>query len=108
MRIGLGLLYDGWHREEWHPSYDDAPLLVLGHRITRKEIRDYLTPEFYAAYTTWQRIKTFGLPHGEGWQKECETIICMTEILDQALAECRAEERERAARERERRNAADR
>lgn len=108
MRIGLGLVYDGWHREEWHPSYDEAPLLVLGHKIKRKDIKSYLTPEFHAACSTWQRIRQFGLPHGGGWQDECETIICMTEILEAALAECREEERAQAAKERARKNAADR
>ena len=104
MRIGLGLLYDGWHREEWHPVYDDAILLVLGCKIKRKDIKTYLTPEFYAAYTTWQRIREFGLPHGKGWQNECETIMKMTEIFNQALAECQEEERLQLAKERARKN----
>ena len=78
---------------------------MLGHKIKRKDIRSYLTPEFHAAYNTWQRIRAYGLPHGEGWQNECETIIYMTEILDQALAECQQEEREQLARERARKNA---
>lgn len=108
MRIGLGLVYEGWHQEEWHPYYDDAILLVLGHRIKRKDIKSYLTPEFHQAYNTWQRIREFGLPHGTGWQNECETIMRLTEILNQALAECQEEDRQALARERARKNAANR
>ncbi len=104
MRIGLGLVYDGWHQEEWHPDYDDAILLVLGNKLKRKDIKTYLTPEFYQAYNTWQRIREFGLPHGKGWQNECETIMKMTEIFNQALAECQEEERLQLAKERARKN----
>lgn len=82
--------------------------MVLGHKIKRKDIKSYLTPEFYQAYNTWQRIREFGLPHGKGWQNECETIIKMTEILNQALAECQEEESSQLAKKRARNNAINR
>lgn len=50
-----------------------------GSVITRKEMADYLTPEFWQAGKIWQDYKRFGLHHGQGTAGEnSETIDLLT------------------------------
>jgi hypothetical protein len=53
--------------------------------IKRGEVQDYLTPDFYAAYGLWARIKRYGWPHGAGWANEPAALVELVELFDTEL-----------------------
>jgi hypothetical protein len=79
-------VYNGWHEITWHPLYDEEKTLIGNHIIKRKDIKGYLTPDFYSAYRLWSRIKMYGLPDGTGWLNQPAGAIELIELFDRELA----------------------
>jgi len=60
-------------------------------------VQGYLTPEFYAAYNLWAKIKHYGWPHGPDWIREPAALVEMVELFDNELALLKERDRERNA-----------
>lgn len=67
-------------------EYDEAPLLIADKKILRKEIKNYLTPEFYESLSLWQRIKNYGLPWNIGWAELPILVFEVVQFYDGVLA----------------------
>ncbi|MCL2181027.1 MAG: hypothetical protein FWB83_07855, partial [Treponema sp.] len=85
LRIGFGLVWDGWHERELNPYYDNEKLILREWVIKRGEVHGYLSPEFYTAYKLWSRIKRYGWPHGQGWIREPAGLVELVELFDTEL-----------------------
>ena len=53
--------------------------------IKRGEVNDYLTSEFYEAYSLWSKIKQYGWPHGPCWIREPAALVDLVELFDTEL-----------------------
>lgn len=87
------MVYDDWHNAEWAAVYDDMPLIVADKKILRKDIKSYLTPEFWSVLAMWQKIKQYGLPHGNGWANEIAFILDVTDFFNLILAKLQERDR---------------
>lgn len=83
-------MYDGWHKKEWPPSYDEAPLEAGGKIIRRKEIKNYLTENLYEALLFWQRVTRYGFP--KPWTEMPAADFAIVELFDNTLAELKEKE----------------
>ena len=60
-------------------------------------MQSYLTPEFYAAYNLWAKIRRYGWPHGPDWIREPAALVEMVDLFDDELALLKERDRERNA-----------
>lgn len=88
------MVYNDWHTAEWAAFYDEMPLIVADKKILRKDIKTYLTPEFWSVLALWQKIKQYGLPHGNGWADEPAFILDITDFFNLILAKLQKKDRE--------------
>ena len=82
LKIGFGLLWDGWHERELKPCYANEKLIGRDWVIKRGEVFDYLSPDFFTAYSLWSRIKQYGWPHGPDWIREPAALVELVELFD--------------------------
>lgn len=68
--------------------------MIADKKILRKEIKNYLTPEFYQSYNLWQRIKVYGLPWNIGWAELPVLIFDVLSFYDGVLADIRLKEKD--------------
>jgi len=85
LKIGFNLLWEGWHKREIKSCYANEKLLLREHVIKRGEVNDYLTPEFYSAYSLWSRVNRYGWPNGFGWIHEPASLVELVELFDTEL-----------------------
>lgn len=88
------MVYNNWHNAEWAAVYDNMPLIVAEKKILRKDIKTYLTPEFWSVLALWQKIKQYGLPHGNGWADEPAFILDITDFFNLTLSKLQEKDRE--------------
>ena len=88
------MVYNDWHNAEWAAFYDEMPLIVADKKILRKDIKTYLTPEFWSVLALWQKIKQYGLPHGNGWADEPAFILDITDFFNLTLSKLQEKDRE--------------
>ncbi len=55
-------------------------------RIKRKEIKNYITDEFFTLVQTYKRIKQYGWPQGKGYLAEPRTLFAVVELFDREKA----------------------
>jgi hypothetical protein len=65
--------------------------------IKRGEVCDYLTPEFFDAYSLWAKIRRYGWPHGQGWIDEPACLVELVELFDGELELLKEKDGERNA-----------
>lgn len=66
--------------------------MIADKKILRKEIKNYLTPEFYQSLSLWQRIKNYGLPWNIGWAELPVLLFAVVQFYDGVLAEIKHKE----------------
>lgn len=96
LKIAFTLVYAGWHEKTWPPAYDEAPLIIAGTKLKRKDIKTYLTAQFYDALRFWRRVKTYGFPYP--WTEAAAADLYVVELFDGILVELQAEDRDAAYR----------
>jgi len=74
----------GWHVETWHPEFDDKKEVFSFGAIPRREIKTYLTDDFWKAFLLWRNYCRYGLPSGKGWAAEPAAIIDLFNLFDDA------------------------
>jgi hypothetical protein len=97
LQIGLSLLWDGWDKRELRREYSREKILLRDCVIKRGEVKKYLTPDFYAAYNLWAKIKRYGWPHGPDWINEPAGLVDMVELFDTELELLKERDREKDA-----------
>jgi hypothetical protein len=85
LKIAFGLVWDGWHERELRSEYVNEKIVLREWVIKRGEVQNYLTPDFYAAYDLWAKIRRYGWPHGPDWINEPVALVEMVELFDTEL-----------------------
>ena len=85
LRIGFCLVWDGWHERELKPCYANEKIILRENVVKRGEVNNYLTPDFFAAYNLWGKIKRYGWPHGPAWIHEPAALVELVELFDREL-----------------------
>lgn len=54
--------------------------------IARKDVKNYITPEFLELLSMYKMSKSWGLPNGKGWLDEPTSLMEIFQIFEMELS----------------------